>query len=483
MDRLDTKRLVILITFLAILAMSARVSVDSDTWWHLRAGAWTIENHGVPTTDPFSYTRGGESWLYPGWLFEVPMYLIFKLFGAGGLNLMTAIMVTLAFIFVWTTLSGDVFLRAFILIIAAAASGVYWSARPHLVTLLLAAIFLKIFEDQRWRYNPVNRKRLFWLPVLMVLWVNSHGGFILGFLLWGVYALDALIAWSLKKGESKRVRELLLAGVLMVVGVCLNPAGAHMLLYPFHTVEIKALQNYIQEWQSPNFHDLAVQPFAWLILGLIGVLGLSGKRIALTDFLLCAGLAYMSMLAGRNIAVFALAAPVVITRHAAPLVDRLTASRSIKPASVEISASLKRWLNGSILVLVLLAAGLKISLVLPAPANEAYFQESMPVAAVNYLKAHSYPGNLFSSYNWGGYLLWQLPEYPVFVDGRTDLYNDEIINQWLQVVLANPGWQAVLDQWDVHLVLLETSRPITRVLPFYGWEQIYQDDQAVIFRK
>ena len=107
---MSTQRLVTWITFLAIFAMSARVSVDSDTWWHLRAGQWIIEQRAVPQTDPFSYTRLGQPWEYPGWLVEVPMIWIYQALGPGGLNLWTAVMVTLAFTFVWRTLTGGAFL-------------------------------------------------------------------------------------------------------------------------------------------------------------------------------------------------------------------------------------------------------------------------------------------------------------------------------------------------------------------------------------
>ncbi len=147
---MSTRRLVTWITFLAIFAMAARISVDTDTWWHLRAGEWILENRAVPQTDPFSYTRGGAPWQYPGWLVEVPMALIYRLAGPGGLNLWTAAMVTLTFAFLWRALTGGAFLRAFTLILAATASGVYWAARPYLVTFLFAAIFLWVLEDFRW---------------------------------------------------------------------------------------------------------------------------------------------------------------------------------------------------------------------------------------------------------------------------------------------------------------------------------------------
>jgi hypothetical protein len=213
---------------------------------------------------------------------------------------------------------------------------------------------------------------------------------------------------------------------------------------------------------------------------LIGVLGVSGKRIALTDFLLCAGLAYMGLLAGRNIAIFALAAPVIITRHA----EGIVANKRVAPNISDTNQSSGRIaINWAILCLVFVAVVIKVGMVLPTNINQDYFEKSLPVSAVRYLAAHDFNGNLFNSYNWGGYLLWSLPQYPVFIDGRTDLYDDAIINQWLQVVRAEDGWQDVLNRWDVHLVLLEKDLPITKILPLSGWEQAYLDERAVIFRR
>src|SRR5512141_790592 len=120
MRRFDMPRLVTVITFLAIFAMAARISVDTDTWWHLRAGQWIWDNQALLKVDPFSYTRSGASWQYPGWLVEVPLFWIYHAFGPGGLNMWTAGMVTLAFAFVWRTLSGGPFLRAFVMVLAAA---------------------------------------------------------------------------------------------------------------------------------------------------------------------------------------------------------------------------------------------------------------------------------------------------------------------------------------------------------------------------
>jgi hypothetical protein len=532
---MSTRRLIVCITFLAVFAMAARMTMDTDTWWHLRAGEWILEHRAVPLVDPFSYTRQGAPWQYPGWLVQAPIALLYRVLGPGGLNLWTAAMVTLAFAFIWLRLSGGPFLRAFVIVFAAAVSGVYWAARPYLVTFVLAAVFIWILEGYRWRRSPAAEKRLWWLPALMVVWANSHGGFAIGFLLWGVYLVGELWDWVMARLRQRRiaisgqrsaisdqhsvisdqrsavshpppavngprsavrgrltsivgrpssaVRRLLTIGALMLLAVCLNPSGPAMILYPFETVEIGALQEYIQEWQSPDFHSLSVQPFAWMILVTFGVVGASRRRLALTDFLLFAGFAYLGLLAGRNIALFALVAPIVLSRHAAPLVQAAGRSFGVHLSSDAPPSRRQARLNWALFAVLILAVIAKLSLVIPYQANAAAWEQTLPVHAVEYLRRERPPGRLFNSYNWGGYLLWALPEYPVFIDGRTDLYNDEVIGEWLKVARGEDGWQEVFDRWDVRLVLLERKTPISEVLHREGWKLLYKDNIAVLYAR
>jgi hypothetical protein len=491
-------RLVTCLTFLAVFAMAARVSVDSDTWWHLRAGAWIVEHGEVLKTDLFSYTRYGAPWAYPGWLVEAPMYLIYSAFGAGGLNLWTALMVTLAFAFVWGTQSGGVFLKGFVTILAAAASAVYWAARPYLITFLLAAVFLWILEGYRWR-RPGAAGRLWWLPLLMVIWANSHGGFAVGFLIWGVYWAAQVFGWIVDGTLLSRLRTIVRhpgaalgdpdlrlwwVGLLMLLAVCLNPSGPVMLLYPFKTVSIGSLQDYIQEWQSPDFHSRQAQPFIWLLLLTLGAVGASRRRLALSDFLLVGGFAYMGLLAWRNIALFALAAPAVLTRHAAPLLEILGRRVGYRGVAQRKERGARRVLNWVLLIVIIFAALVKAGTGASQAASTAVFQETMPVGAVEWIKQTSPVGRLFNTYNWGGYLLWELPEYPVFIDGRTDLYDDEIIDEWLEVMRAGPGWREILTGYDIDLVLVEAGSTLDRTLEQEpGWSEAYRDELAVVYQR
>lgn len=483
---LTLPKLIAAITFLAVFAMAARVSVDSDTWWHLRTGEWILEHRSIPQADPFSHTRLGADWHYPGWLVQTPMALLFRLGGAGALNLWTAAMVTLAFALLWPTLSGGPFLRAFVTILAATVSGVYWAARPYLVTFVLAAAFLAILECYRWQPGPAAQRRLVWLPVLMMVWVNSHGGFAVGFILWGVYLAGALWALLLRRGNleaRQQATTLAWVGGGLLLAACLSPAGPAILAYPFQTVGISALQDYIQEWQSPNFHLLHVQPFAWLLLLTLGAVGVSRRRLVLTDFLLVAGFAYLGLMAGRNVALFALAAPPALTRHLAPVMAALGRRLGWRGVSVRPPGRFAARLNLVLLALIALAVAVKAALVLPAEVNARHFRATLPVAAADFIRAETAPGRLFNSYNWGGYLLWALPDHPVFIDGRTDLYNDEVISTWLQAMRAEAGWESILAEHGIDLIVVEKASPLDRALVDNpAWRLIYNDDLAVVYQ-
>lgn len=473
--------------------------MDTDTWWHLRAGQWMVQHKMILQQDLFSFTRFGEAWHYPGWLVQIPMYLIYQVFGPGGLNIWTAAIVAIAFGFSWATLKGGYFLKAFLLVLAATASGVFWSARPHLFTFLFTSITLFILEGTRPEEGFLNRRYLYALPVIMVLWANSHGGFATGFILWGIYWLSEQVAWisqqsirlqpaslicNLKAWLRKPERTLTIVGLLMLLGACLNPSGPRMLAYPFQTVSIGALQDQIQEWQSPDFHALSVQPFLWLFFLGFGSLGVSRRRITLVEFLLFTGFAYLGFMAGRNIALFSLTAPVMISRHLDSVLSTLPAYKRYANQYLQQSKPFTERAHLLIICLVSLAVILKVASVFPAAVNQAQFEKYLPVKAVNYLSQSKYHGRLFNPYNWGGYLLWAAPGFPVFIDGRTDLFNDEIIQQWQKVVWVQDGWESILDDYTVNLILTETDSRLSRALNnSHRWDEVYQDEIAEVYQR
>src|SRR3990170_1679917 len=160
------RRVVPYLTFLAVLAMAIRPSIDTDTWWHLRAGDWMLEHGQILRQDVFSSTMQGVEWVYPGWLAQIAMRGVVESTGLAGLSLFTAVSVLIALAVVWPLLEGPLLLRSAVLLLAAATSAIYWSARPQILSFALTGITLWILEGS----EGVGPRRLWLLPVVLALW-------------------------------------------------------------------------------------------------------------------------------------------------------------------------------------------------------------------------------------------------------------------------------------------------------------------------
>ncbi|MEN8241366.1 MAG: hypothetical protein ABFS17_05555 [Chloroflexota bacterium] len=481
-------RLLTLIAFLAILMMATHQAIDSDTWWHLRSGQWMVENRAVITEDSFSLTRAGTPWQYPGLWIQAAMFLVFDAFGPGGLNLWVSLTVVTIFIFVWLTMRGSTLGKVGVLLLAAASSAVYWAARPYLVTYLLAAIFFYYLE----MYYRDGRGKLWLLPVMMVVWVNSHGGYLAGFLVLTPYLADALITWitANRQGEDpleskSKFKHLGLIGGLMLAATLVNPAGPGLWALPFSTVSRQAEQLFIAEWQSPDFHQVYLLPFAVMLSLLLVVMGGTKKKFQIYELLLVAGFGLLGLYSVRNIFFFVIVAPAVLIQGIDSLVAEWKGKFRIT-RKLELDGKPSRFQSGLHIAMVFLFAVLAAGRVAAYLASENNWEEisqSFPVAAVEYIREKQPEGNLFNSYNYGGYLIWALPEYPVFVDGRADLHQDKIIMEWYRTIILAGDWGAVLDEWGIGVVLLEPEQPLVRELVDLGWQLGYADELAVVLIK
>lgn len=488
--KLNTQNLLVILIFIAIYTMAVRIPADTDTWWHLKSGEYIVETLSIPTTDPFSHTRGGTDWIDHGWLAQIFWYGIFATTSWAGLSLVLALLVTLAFWFVWLQLDEiNVFVAAFSMLLGAVVSSVVWVARPQMISFVLTAIVAYLLH----RFKRHGESwRLLWLIPIVLLWVNVHGGFAIAFMLMLMYLIgepvnlftqhktDAVLSW-------RQIGWLGVVFLLCLAVVAVNPYTWQMWLYPFRTVGIDALRDFIQEWRSPDFHLLYVQPFVvMLLLVLLGV-ARAGRQADWTDLALVALWTGWALFAARNIAIFGLVVTPILARY---LNETWVGQWRVwghenPPFSGPPRRRPNVALNLTLLGVVCLAALVKIIIPLTPQANLATEQQSLPYEAVTFLQEEQPPGPLFNSYNWGGYAIFKLwPTYPVYIDGRTDLYDDAFIRRYLGVVNADEGWQTVLDEDGINLVLIETNSVLAKFLRIEpGWREIHHDDMASVFTR
>jgi len=479
MRRLDLRATVTLVTFMAVFAMATRAVVDTDLYWHLAAGRYIVETRSVPTTDPFSSTMLGKSWVDIYWLAQAAWYLIYQTLGLAGLSLLVAALATAALGFVWKQLSGPIFLRALILVLAAVVSGPVWTARPHLITYLLTAVVAYLLFLYKWKQID----RLWIVPLLFIGWVNTHGGYIAGFMLLGAFIVGEAISNLLHfTGNEivpwRRLRKVFIVAVISGVVLLINPHTINAVLLPLKTVGIQTLQAFIEEWASPNFHQLFQQPMIWMLLATLVIIGWSGRRLDVTDALTLVVFAYIAFLARRNIGLFALVCAPILSRHAAALWEKSRWGQR------QLSRG-QPMLNLIILVVVGAAAIVKLLIPLSPAIQQQADRSALPIGAADWIAQQRPSGTMFNGYNLGGYLMWRLwPDYPVYVDGRTDLYDDVFLREYQAVIMTAPGFEEVFDRRGVGFIVIEKSAPLTVWLAHSDrWQLAYEDDQTVIYTK
>ena len=335
------------------------------------------------------------------------------------------------------------------------------------------------------RQRKLSARFLWLLPVLTMFWANLHSGYLLGVVLLGTYTVGwVLERWWGPQDESTLTwqdaqRLTIVTGVSFVAAV-LNPSGVELWIYPFLTLGSTAMQVYIQEWHSPDFHQVIFWPFAALLV--IGILSMvfSRKRPSVTDLLLFLGTGCAGLLSARHIPLFALVSVPIVSRH---LLSSLQATPLApifaEPEGVPFSKLIFNVANWGILVVAVFVA-----LVWTANTiveNEGVIAERFPVTAVNYLEESGLanePG--YNSYNWGGYLIWR--GIPVFVDGRADVYGDAFLFYYLQAFEIRQNWEEPLTDFDVRYVLMEKGSPLFALLEASGdWQEAYRDDIAQIY--
>jgi hypothetical protein len=439
---------------------------DPDYFWHVTVGR-LITTSGIPSVDPFSFTWFGQPWTPHEWLGEVLISVVQDAIGPMGVLVAFGLLglVTLGFIALLLARRGARTLAvAAPVILGAGILASYLTVRPQALSwALLAALvaWLDALRAERSRWALL-------LPLLFVAWANLHGLWVVGL---GVVAIYTVFTLADRTPMAAARGRMLLGFALSALATTLTPAGPAGILYPLRYIDAGdwGLAN-IQEWQSPNFHDPAHWAFLLLIVALIANGGrrAPGWLVFLSWVGVVAGLVSL-----RNIPLAAiLAAPAlgigIESRFAAPPRER--------PARI---ARARRLMEMGAAALVVVAA----FAVLWPGAKPAIREDDYPAAAMNVLTGTMPKARLLAEYGWGGYAISRL--FPsggrVFVDGRNDMYDQRILEDYSHIRGADSGWQALASRYRVEAMLFPPGAPITKgPATDDGWCEAYRNESQVL---
>ena len=484
---MSVRRLFVLLFVVALFAMAVRETLDPDMWWHLRTGEAILAG-GIPTHDVFSFTVPEHEWVTHEWGSQVFMWLVYLAGGLPALIVVFALLIALTFWLLYASCEGRPFLAAFVVVLAAITSAIVWGARPQIFNLLLTAVFVYLIERvKRSEGGDGNGERwLLWLlPLLTAVWANLHSGYLLGVVVIGTYAVGEAVQAYLQPGDERSLSWRTVWALFLMAGLSfgaavLNPSGVRLWLYPFETLGSPAMQAYIQEWHSPDFHVRIFWPFvAMLALGVLSwVYG--DKRPTFSELLLFGGTGAAGLLSARNIPIFAIISTPIIVRH---LLTVFTGTAAYPLLSGQEESEPPTRIMG-VLNWVVLAVAVLGALLWTANTiilNDEEVAAVYPVTAVDYLEQSGLAQKRgYNSYNWGGYLIWR--GIKVFVDGRADVYGDDFLFYYRRTFEIQEDWQEPLQAFAVDYVLMERGSSLSAVLlndP--GWQEAYADDLARIF--
>lgn len=466
------------LTTIVVVIVAVRGLRDPDYFWHETTGRLIAETGRVPTVDTFSFTWQGRPWTAHEWLSEL---LIHHLSSVGG-ALITSIFFGLVTAATFVVLAVVLHRRGAGMLAIVATTGLgafvtmsYATVRPQAISWLLLAVLLAILLEAR-----ADRPRLMLVvPPLFVLWANLHGLWVVGLGVLGVYVLFTLF------GGTPMARARLWAlGALAGASLAsmLTPAGPVGILYPLRYVDAGDWGLlHIAEWQSPNFHDASHLGLMALILllALTGGRGAPRWNVALSLI----GLV-MALLAVRNAPVAAVLCAPALAYGLDPTLRRLASRRrSVAERPRSPTEQVARRGMELVLTTIVVVSAIVIIPSLPGVGAGADLGEEYPVAGVDALERVDPTARVLAEYGWGGYVIWRLHDggARVFVDGRNDMYDQSILEDYISIRSADPDWEDLIEQYGVEAILLPPDAAVTRgPARTAGWCEEYRDDAQVL---
>ncbi len=493
--------LVVFLTAIGGFAFYTKLCViDNDIWWHLKVGDWIVAHLAVPHTGILSRTAASRPWIAYSWGYEVLMSWAYRwggILGIGVYGTLLTIGVAVAVYAMLRRLSGHFWIALLLAAITCWSFLFNGMPRPVFFSMMLFCATLTLLLEA----NRSGRvEKLYWLPLIFFLWVNLHIQFIHGLFLVGLL-MGTTVAQRIAQSRGIAPQFLLkpklptlpMIGVFAacVLATLLGPNFYHPYVAVLEYSKSKFAYNVIIELQplsfrgSSNYFQLLLTAFAFFAVGW-------RKKIdpfKLTMLTICSVVAYRTM---RDAWFIAIPAAACIADFPAPEEDSGAAlagapsNPSFGLGGIQDREPPMTWIEA-----IGVAAAVAVLLFVVARGTDftergidRAISSEYPVNAVNYLRQHPQPGPLYNNLGWGGFLMWYMPDFPVAVDGRNDLYGDQLDQLFYASQNGDTGYTTDPYLNEAGVVLLAADLPLAKLLTADPrFQLIYQDSMAVVFAR
>ena len=502
---------VVIAVFTLIFITAHRAIFDLDIWLHLKAGEFIAQNKIIPSHDIFSFTMQGKPWLDHSWLFQLLSYLVYSKWQADGLIILQCLMIILSFLVLF--LMGYSMIKSYLeavifVIITAFASITRFNIRPDIFSLfffVLYLYFLRLHID----------KRLIWFLVpIQILWVNFHGYFFLGPLLVIFFITAEFLRRRLKFLPSQWKKEFALSEqgyrrlkriLLFVVLACfLNPRGLEGALYPFYVFKellsgrVQVFLKYIQELQPSFSLGRGLGDYYYvLIIFCFLLMAINFRRLKIIEIILVLFF-FVFSLSLRNIVFFLFISYMIIVSYTAKALENIYARLRLQSL---VRQRLFILFKSTAAIILILWSESELDKKLGqnyydfnSKGFKSYLigidERNYPKKAVDFVSQNNIPSNMFNDFNSGAYLIGRTyPKRKVFIDGRTELYGPEFFEQYMRVLKGDIAtFESVTAKYRINAMLFNialTSLPdiIGYLYKSPQWKLVFFDEAGVVFLK
>ncbi len=447
------------------LFLSLTTRIDSDFFWHIKAGEYIFKN-GILREDIFSWFVNGKYWMSHEWLFEVIIYVLKLLFSKSymliyvGVCLLSLLLIlflgnkddylkNIPFTLFWIILS-------FILV-------VFLQVRPHLLSFIFVAITIWFCYEL---YRNENSKKIYFLPIISILWSNIHGGSSnLSYLFCLIFFISGLFSFKFSKIEAvkinkRQIKKYLLVMFLCMIGVCINVHGFKMFTYPYLNMLDTVMLNNIAEWQPTTLSNPQHYLYFVLLLIIVFIMLFSKKKILFIDFILLGVSAFLGLKSIRFWGYTYVIMSFVIFNY----VEKKKYDKGTCFGICLIS----------IILIFFFAANTKV---VYSNFNERRLSSNI----VSIIKKEK-PNRLYNMYDYGGELIYN--DILVFIDGRADLYSKYNYEDYLDISMLQGDYVELITKYNFDYFLVDIDYPINTYLKYSDeYKEICSEEGIILYKK
>lgn len=451
---------------------------DTDPLWHLASGDLVRQQGGMPYSDPWSFTAGDYRWLNISWGWDALLSFVYEKSGwpgAAALNTLTLATIMALTYVLCVIRSGQIVLSFIVLVMIIPL--LHGNLRPFQITYLMTLLYLLLLGSVARQH--MSAKWLFALPILAVLWVNSHGGFMLAPCLVGAYFLQACY----EKNHALANR-LFAAGLFVTLALLCNPYGIYILEAMWRPLTTPA-NSFILEWQPLVTSPANLLKYGALI-ALIALCARRPKNILAIEHIIAFVWLFMAITSVRHFAVFGIIAAPVIACGLADFFAKHFAAFNNK-----LNLLAGRYNDKGPAYFVSLAAVALVLWIVASGYNILYKKtaETVPTMAdANaYILEHHPDAKLITHFNVASIILHETRgKIPVFFDARTQTaYPEDVILAYHDFLAGTKGWEQTMSKWNIDGAVIRNADIVMldRFINRRGWKQVFANENVTIFMK